>query len=255
MFSALSPKMLYLASSSALLSPPRCIPQPQMSANAQSRPVPWLGPLGGLLERPQYLDGSLAGDVGFDPLGFCVKALPRSQESSTDSPSEYKLRANLMWMREAEVKHSRLAMLAAAGWPIAELWHGSISSLSGLPFGLDATQGRSLSVLNGHLLDVAPFLVLATIGMVAIEVSTLDQVYGLTSTGKTMSKDGRTMVMKSYVPGDCGFDPLNLYDTLGSQVPVVTQMQMDADPEVRAKMNSSHFSPWFVLSLLTGSKP
>ena len=33
-----------------------------------------------------------------------------------------------MWMREAEVKHSRLAMLAAAGWPISELLDGPLSS-------------------------------------------------------------------------------------------------------------------------------
>ena len=34
----------------------------------------------------------------------------------------------VMWMREAEVKHSRLAMLAAAGWPISELLDGPLSS-------------------------------------------------------------------------------------------------------------------------------
>ena len=66
----------------------------------------------------------------------------------------------------------------------------------------------------------------------AWQVSTLDQVYGLTATGKTMSSDGRGVVMKSYVPGDCGFDPLGLYDALGAQVPAMTQMEMEADPQV-----------------------
>jgi hypothetical protein len=33
---------------------------------------------------------------------------------------------NAIWMREAEIKHCRLAMLAAAGWPLSELWHKGI---------------------------------------------------------------------------------------------------------------------------------
>ena len=48
------------------------------------------------LARPKHLDGALAADVGFDPLGF----------GGGD-------KASLMNMREAELKHSRLAMLAA----------------------------------------------------------------------------------------------------------------------------------------------
>ena len=45
--------------------------------------------------RPSALDGSLAGDVGFDPLGFA------------------KSREDLMNFREAEIKHCRLAMLVS----------------------------------------------------------------------------------------------------------------------------------------------
>lgn len=47
--------------------------------------------------RPHMLDGTLAGDVGFDPFGF----------AGTEE--------NLLAYREAEIKHARLAMLAAAG--------------------------------------------------------------------------------------------------------------------------------------------
>mmetsp|Transcript_15368 Transcript_15368/g.19209 ORF Transcript_15368/g.19209 Transcript_15368/m.19209 type:complete len:101 (-) Transcript_15368:249-551(-) len=50
------------------------------------------------LPQPKHLDGSLAGDVGFDPFGF----------GSKDE-------ATLVYMREAEIKHSQLAMLAAVG--------------------------------------------------------------------------------------------------------------------------------------------
>ena len=48
------------------------------------------------LERPPALDGSLAGDVGFDPVGF----------------SNY---FDLKWLREAELKHGRVCMLAFTG--------------------------------------------------------------------------------------------------------------------------------------------
>jgi len=56
------------------------------------------------MKRPQYLTGRLAGDVGFDPLGFV------------------KSESDLMNYREAEIKHARLAMLAAAGWPLSEIF-------------------------------------------------------------------------------------------------------------------------------------
>ena len=54
---------------------------------------------------PPYLDGSMLGDVGFDPLGIAAEQ-------------------NLCRMREAEIRHGRLAMVATWGWPIGEggLW-------------------------------------------------------------------------------------------------------------------------------------
>jgi hypothetical protein len=57
------------------------------------------------LKRPAALTGKLAGDVGFDPLGFA------------------KDEAELMNLRQAEVKHARLAMLAAAGWTVVTECH------------------------------------------------------------------------------------------------------------------------------------
>jgi light-harvesting complex I chlorophyll a/b binding protein 1 len=52
------------------------------------------------MNRPALLDGSMAGDVGFDPLGL----------SNIDDVG-----IDLYWLREAEVKHCRVAMLAVAG--------------------------------------------------------------------------------------------------------------------------------------------
>jgi len=53
------------------------------------------------LSRPPALDGSMAGDVGFDPLGF----------------SNY---FDLKWLREAELKHGRVCMLGALGFLVQE---------------------------------------------------------------------------------------------------------------------------------------
>jgi hypothetical protein len=48
------------------------------------------------------LNGSHAGDYGFDPLEMSEKL-------------------DLYAMQESEARHSRLAMLAAVGWPMSEL--------------------------------------------------------------------------------------------------------------------------------------
>jgi len=53
------------------------------------------------LERPPKLDGTLAGDIGFDPVGF----------------SNY---FDLRWLREAELKHGRVCMLGVVGFLIQE---------------------------------------------------------------------------------------------------------------------------------------
>ena len=54
-------------------------------------------------ERPAALDGTLVGDVGFDPLGF---------SSLID----------LRWLREAELKHGRVCMLAATGLIVQDVY-------------------------------------------------------------------------------------------------------------------------------------
>jgi len=113
---------------------------------------------------PSYLDGSLPGDVGFDPL--CYAALARTGTGSDSSPwrntdrktqmlmmSKYEAQRKVRWMREAEIKHARLAMMATAGWPLAELLDKPLSKLLGLPYALEATGGRAPSLFNGHLLD------------------------------------------------------------------------------------------------------
>lgn len=116
-------------------------------------------------------------DRGFDPLGFA------------DS------RARLTEFREAEIKHARLAMLAAAGWPLSELWDRKIASVLDLPPILDATN-RAPSVLNGGLGKINPAY---WIGCIALAAAV--EGYG----GMVNSKKA------GYYPGDYGFDPFGLY--------------------------------------------
>jgi len=92
------------------------------------------------ISRPQHLDGTMVGDVGFDPLGLA---------SAGDE--------QLRFMRRAELKHARIAMLAAVGWPLAELIHTKLAYAYDvrplLMYG-----DRVPSVLNGGLLHaIGPF--------------------------------------------------------------------------------------------------
>jgi light-harvesting complex II chlorophyll a/b binding protein 4 len=171
---------------------------------AEARPAAWLP---GAF-APSYLDGTLAGDIGFDPL--CLVALAPTK-TTIDSPnwsganrparmqvaSAYEKRKKVLWMREAEIKHARLAMMAAAGWPISELLDAPLSKLLGATPAVLA-DGRAPSLLNGHLFEgtQGSFLLLATLATAALEMKTLDNAQGLTPTG--------------YTPGDLGFDPAGL---------------------------------------------
>ena len=105
-------------------------------------------------------------------------------------------KASLLYMREAEIKHCRLAMLAVVGWPLAELFDKPIADAVGLPTLLTKV-GASPSVLNGGLdrVDAAYWIaVVALAGIVELESAKVQEEKG-----------------KAYVPGDCNFDPLGLY--------------------------------------------
>lgn len=86
-------------------------------------------------------------------------------------------------------------MLAAAGWPLSELWDRKIASVLDLPPILDATN-RAPSVLNGGLGKINPAY---WIGCIALAAAV--EGYG----GMVNSKKA------GYYPGDYGFDPFGLY--------------------------------------------
>lgn len=131
--------------------------------------VPFMGP-------PRYRKflGEVAGDSGFDPLNICGDV------------------NTFTFLREAELKHCRLAMLAAAGWPMSELFQPALAEQFLRSNDL-ASNGRAPSVLNGGLeKDVLPeFMAVALITAMIVDLS------------KQMRPGG---------VGSYGFDPLSLSD-------------------------------------------
>jgi len=118
------------------------------------------------LKQPAHLDGSMAGDQGFDPLGL---------GSAGD----------LRWMREAEVKHGRVCMLAVIGYVAVDL--GLYAP--GAPK-VSSLLAHDVTVKTGHMI-----LLLGFIGMLeALSYPAISEMMN----GETDRK-----------PGDYGFDPLN----------------------------------------------
>ena len=143
----------------------------------------------GLLKKDSPLtDGEasiLVGNKGFDPLGFATSL------------------KTLRTYREAEIKHGRLAMLAALGWPVSELFHPYLAQLTGSGDLLVKAEGlpeKVPSILNGGLELINPLFFLA----VLIFSGTVESV----AINKIRADD--------FTPGDLGFDPLNIYRSVGS---------------------------------------
>lgn len=171
--SAFVPRSVKLARSTAR----SVASEPEQALAEKSIAIPFLS-------RPSFLKGDLAGDVGFDPLGFADNE------------------ANLQFYAEAEVKHARLAMLCAAGWPISELVHPTLASALGAE-PLLAAGGRVPSVLNGGIVtSPSGLLGLAAIVGVGAAVELATDANGRSGWGVG---DG------IQTPGDFGFDLTGTY--------------------------------------------
>ena len=119
----------------------------------------------------------MAGDVGFDP--FYLSSIPKNFAGFIQPPSweETEGIPTLYWMRESELKHSRVCMLAWFGWlatdgafGITLRFPGSIYSVDSIP---NAYSAHNILVEQGSM----AFLLLAVgfvefcSGAVLVEVS------------------------------------------------------------------------------------
>merc|ERR1712176_575407 len=125
------------------------------------------------MNRPPLLDGSMAGDVGFDPLGL----------SNIDGVG-----IDLYWLREAEIKHARVAMLAV-------VWVLQVEIFGPAP-GCEAATAKCQmdafwQIWNSHPQYIAFALILITI---------IEAISGIATTTGRESGDR--------APGDFGLDPL-----------------------------------------------
>jgi len=167
------------------------------------------------------LDGSHAGDFGFDPFGFT---------------EQY----DMYYMQECELRHARLAMLAVAGWPMSELVAPSWM----------LQDGRAPSVLNGvnPLSFISILAALGAFGYLEYKTS-LRRTTG-TKLGDTHTRD-MALIWKYGVAGDYDFDPQNLYNILGDDAAGRKAMrEMEVVQGRWAMLGITYFAAW---EALTGS--
>jgi len=135
----------------------------------------------------------MAGDVGFDPLGFTSYWADKdwSQQIVPDiwlDPRDRTPISTVEWMRECELKHGRLCMLATVGWISVDAGLRLPGRMfEEIPNSLAAHDAAVSNGSMGFLLFVVGFL------EVCFNVALFDQAKG----------SGRA-------PGDFAFDPFNL---------------------------------------------
>lgn len=133
----------------------------RMDAIEKSKAIPFL-------PKPEALDGSMAGDVGFDPVGF-----------SSWLPLDY--------VREAEIKHGRVAMLATLGYVAVDL---GLRFPSPKYLGLSSLTAHDAMVKTGDM----------AVGLLFIGLLELFSGVAIFEMSKGSDRQ----------PGDFTFDPLGL---------------------------------------------
>eukprot|EP00978_Attheya_sp_CCMP212_P046146 scaffold376397_cov45-Attheya_sp.AAC.1 len=156
-----------LVGSASAFAPATTASRASVALNAEkSKALPFMN-------RPALLDGSLAGDVGFDPLGL----------SNIDD-----IGIDLYWLREAELKHCRIAMLAVAGIVQVEIF--------GPAPGCEAATAKNQMDAFWQLWGSHPQYVAFALIMITI----VEMISGIAATSGRESGDRE--------PGDFGLDPL-----------------------------------------------
>ena len=175
----------FAAASSTAFSPPSMAVRSTRSAISMQAEgaVPEAPPPFNPVKYAESLPG-ISGPLGFfDPLGYCSEA------------TEGKIK----FYREVEVKHARMAMLAAIGFPVAEQFHPLFSTDDAASF--SAFQQTPLQTFW-------PVVVLAI---------AIPEVF---STFAFMAPNEQAWAMKAdHVSGDyLGFDPLGLKPTNAAEL-------------------------------------
>ncbi|CAM9151358.1 unnamed protein product, partial [Heterosigma akashiwo] len=151
----------------------------------KSKALPWLDRPAGLDSVPEHL----AGDHGFDPLHL----------ADTES--------TLLHLRKAELKHSRLAMLAVTGYLLAELYGAYLADALGAPQLTPGVtpQGTCFapSPWNGGL-DLPPRSFWALVAMASAEAELRFEAL--------VPKNAEP---KRHAAGEYGWDPLKLFPGRG----------------------------------------
>jgi len=139
-----------------------------------SKAIPFMAPA-------KIADGGMVGDFGFDPLSL-----------ATDE-------GRVGFFRDAEIKHGRLAMLAAANWPLAELLNKPIADAFGLNTLL--VDGRAPSIPNGGLGQVNAVFWAFALGIAVV----------------AEAADVKPLEPAAKISGDLGFDPLGFWEKMSAK--------------------------------------
>merc|ERR1711935_1148509 len=124
----------------------------------RSASLPWL-------PRAVALDGSMGGDVGFDP--FYLSSIPKNFVGFIQPPQWEETGGieTLYWMREAELKHGRVSMLAWFGWlatdgafGITLRFPGEVYSVENIPNAYNAHNILVEQGSMGFLLGIIAFI-------------------------------------------------------------------------------------------------
>jgi len=183
-----------------------------MQAEAtEEPPAPFNG-----LTFAKSLPGILDPTGFFDPAGFC------SQEGVTEG--------KIRFYREVELKHARVAMLAAFGFPVAEQFH---------PLFATDDAPSYIAFQQTPLQTFWPVVVMAIAVLEVYSVFTFENPAG-----------GQPWAIRSdHVAGDLGFDPLGLKPDSAAEL-----AEMQTKELQNGRLAMIGIAGMIVQELVTGSK-